>query len=94
MQRKYDFLCVSWDLYFSGVGILDPRSEKHYYECDFADGYIKAVAINSDDGVEKYSKVTRHKIKYSKTDWSDEEEPYFIKYGRRYYLSDMLRVNY
>lgn len=93
-NKKYDFLCVSRDLYFSGVGVLDPRSEKHYYEDDFADGYVKAVAIYCGDGIEQYSKVTRHKIKYGKTDWSDEKEPYFIKYSRRYYLSDMPRVNY
>ncbi len=93
-MKKYDFILVSLATYFCGVGVLNPSSEKHYYEDEFTDGYIKVVYFGCVNNEEKYSKVTRHKLKWAKPKWAKEEEAYFVKYGRRYYLAEMQRVTY
>ena len=39
-----------------------------------------------------YSKTATSAIKYAKPEWSDEEEPYFMRHGRREYLSNYMRI--
>ena len=36
-------------------------------------------------------KIATSAIKYATPEWSDEEEPYFMRHGRREYLSNYMR---
>lgn len=47
------------------------------------DDYVVAALIYGD----KQSKMTKNKVYYNQ-----KAEPYFIKYGRRYYLHEFMRV--
>ncbi len=83
-MKKHDkWLAASWWGYDSGMAILDPTAED--YEDEFADGYLKCIAFNG----EQQTHPTWHRINYNRNG-----EPYFTKYGRRYYLEDMQRYSY
>ena len=82
-MKKHDvWACAAWWGYDSGVAILDPTAEN--YEDEFADGYLKCIAFNG----EQQTRPTWHRVNYNRNG-----EPYFTKYGRRYYLKDMQRCN-
>ena len=82
MKKHDEWLYAFWWGYNSGIAVLDPTAEG--YEDEFAEGYVQCIAF---DG-EEQTKVTHHNIKYAKPNWAKEEEPYFTKYGKRYYLNE------
>ena len=67
---------------FDGIEIMlsdDGDAVHHRHVCY---GYEQAT----------YSKTSTSAIKYAKPEWSDEEEPYFMRHGRREYLSNYMRI--
>lgn len=83
MKRHDEWMAAAWWGYNSGIAILDPTVED--YEDAFADGFVKAIAF---DG-EEQTRPTWHKVR-----WNSDGEPFFTKYGKRYYLSEMQRCNW
>lgn len=39
-----------------------------------------------------YSKISTSAIKYGTPEWSEEDEPYFMRHGRREYLSNYMKI--
>lgn len=82
MKRHDKWAAVAWWTYNSGIAILDPTAED--YEYAFVNGYVKCIAFNG----EEQTRPTWHKVNYDHND-----EAYFTKYHRRYYLDEMQRCN-
>lgn len=84
-MKKYEFIAqaAQGTSYFDGIEIMlsddgDAIHHRHFYY--------------DSDGKKIVHRISTSEIKYAKPSWSDEEEPYFMRRGRREYLSNYIRI--
>ena len=83
-MRTKDFItqAAQGTSYFDGIEIMlsddqDYIHHRHFYY----------------DGDKKIThRIATSEIRYSKPEWSDGQEPYFMRHGRREYLSNYMRI--
>lgn len=69
--------------YFDGIEIM----------LSYDQGYIHHRHFYYDsDGIKHTHRIATSEIKYDKPSWSDDDEPYFMRYGRREYLANYMRI--
>lgn len=83
MGRQLAFICTYPFTYDCGIAVLDPTY--HCYEDLFADMYVKTV-FYADDAA---SNISTNKLRED-----NKGRLYFVKFGRRYYLDDMMRCDF
>ena len=84
-NKKRTFCAITTELYYCGVGILDPTA--HNYEDAYADGFLQVCDFYTQvDGTELTSRVCWCKVNYYKG-----LKPYFRHNGRRYWLDEFER---
>ena len=68
---------------FDGIEIMlsDDQDYIHHRHCYY-----------DSDGIKQTHKISTSEIKYAKPSWSAEEEPYFMRRGRREYLSNYMII--
>ncbi|MFA6769430.1 MAG: hypothetical protein WCR86_13540 [Parabacteroides sp.] len=71
--------------YFDGIEIMinDNDNDVIYHRHFYYDS----------DGKKMTSRIAMSEIRYAKPEWSDEQEPYFVRHGRREYLSNYMSIN-
>lgn len=85
-KRQYVLMAFYSELYYCGVGILDPTT--YNYENLYANGYVKII-----DEIVKDKETYSTRISTCKVRWNYKDKAYIIHNKQRLYLEDFIRCN-